>query len=62
MSFSSVAEWAEMPTAMVQSLVESLVKRADAVIAAKGNNSQLMAMVLEWNVQYTGAHILRLVK
>ena len=34
-----VAEWKQIPTAMFQHLVESLPRRAEAVIAAKGEPS-----------------------
>ena len=39
-----VAEWKQVTTAMFQHLVESLPRREDAVIAAKG---LLMRMILE---------------
>jgi hypothetical protein len=31
-----VSEWKQVPTAMFQHLVESLLRRAEAIIAAKG--------------------------
>ena len=43
-----VAEWKQVPVAMFQHLVESLTRRVEAVIAAKGGtNSILMPMILE---------------
>jgi hypothetical protein len=43
-----VGEWKQVPTAMFQYLVESLPRRVEAVIAAKGGtNSILMPMILE---------------
>jgi hypothetical protein len=41
------AEWKQVPAAMIQHLVESLPKRVEAVIAAKGGDSILMPMILE---------------
>ena len=42
-----VAEWKQVPTALFQRLVESLPRRVEAVIAAKGGiNSILMLMIL----------------
>jgi hypothetical protein len=43
-----VAEWKQVPAAMFQHLVESLPRRVEAVIAAKGGtNSISMPMILE---------------
>ena len=43
-----VDEWKQIPAAMFQHLVESLHRRVEAVIAAKGDtNSMLMPMILE---------------
>uniref|UniRef100_A0A8K9UXS1 Uncharacterized protein n=1 Tax=Oncorhynchus mykiss TaxID=8022 RepID=A0A8K9UXS1_ONCMY len=43
-----VAEWKQVPAAMFQHLVESLPRRVEAVIAAKGGlNSILIPMILE---------------
>jgi len=43
-----VAEWKQIPAAMFQHLVESLPRRVEAVVAAKGGtNSILMPMILE---------------
>jgi hypothetical protein len=50
-----VAEWKQVPTAMVQHLVESLPRRVKAVIAAKGGtNSMLMSLIFEWYVWREG--------
>jgi hypothetical protein len=38
-----VAEWKQVPTAMFQHLVESLLKRVEAVIAAKGDQLHINA-------------------
>jgi hypothetical protein len=46
-----VVEWKQVPAAMFQHLVESLPRRVEAVVAAKGgSNSILMAMILERDV------------
>jgi hypothetical protein len=43
-----VAEWKQVPSAMLQHLLESLPRRVEAIIAAKaGTNSILMPMILE---------------
>jgi hypothetical protein len=43
-----VAEWKQVPAAMFQHPVESLLRRVEAVIAAMGGtNSILMHMILE---------------
>ena len=43
-----VAEWKQISAAMFQHLVESLPRRVEPVIAAKGGtNSMLMPMILE---------------
>jgi hypothetical protein len=45
---SLVAEWKQVPAAIFQNLVESLPRRVEAVIAAKGEtNSILIRMILE---------------
>ena len=47
-SLMLVAEWKQVPAAIFQHLVESLPRRMEAVIAAKGGtNSILMPMILE---------------
>ena len=49
----------EEGSAMFQHLVESLPRRVEAVIAAKGGtNSILMPMILERDVRRAGVHIL----
>jgi hypothetical protein len=43
-----VAEWKQIPAAVLQHLVENLPRRVEAVIAAEGGgNSILMTMILE---------------
>jgi hypothetical protein len=42
-----VAEWKQVPAAMFQHLVESILRRVEAVTAARGANSILMPMILE---------------
>ena len=43
-----VVEWKQIPAAMFQHLVERLLRRVEAVLAAKGGtNSILMPMILE---------------
>jgi hypothetical protein len=41
------AEWKQVPAAMFQHLVESLPRKAEAVIAKGGTNSILLPVILE---------------
>ena len=48
LTIALVAEWKQFPVAMFQHLVESLPRRLEAVIAAKGvPNFKFMPMILE---------------
>lgn len=49
---SLVGEWAQIPTAMLQGIVESLPRRVEVITAKEGSN-------LEWNVHE--AHVMVIV-
>jgi hypothetical protein len=58
-SLMLVAKQKQVPAAMFQHLLESLPRTVEAVIVAKGGtNSIWMPMILEWDVQWAGVHIL----
>ncbi len=42
-------EWANIPTVIIQNLVENLQRRVEAVIAAKGDQFQINVLSLFWN-------------